>query len=192
MSEKLTFEDVLNELMLDEPEPTHAALLRWQQRYSQYHNELAEFFATWAIQRDSPEQEPEIDEQWIVQQGVSHAMEILGRQRRLISPDSIGPIGEFDQLVLTAVYMLHGRGYMVNITDKVSEISGKEVLLGSVFAALSRLENHSLVMSRHSDPEAEPERKTRRYFAITLTGERALALARETSKRLSDLLGDFA
>jgi PadR family transcriptional regulator, regulatory protein PadR len=192
MSEKLTFEDILNELMLEEPEPTHAALLRWQGRYPQYRNELAEFFATWAIQRDSPEPEPEIDEEWIVQQGVSHAMEILGRQGRLISPDSIGPLDELEQLVLTAVYLLHGRGYIVSITDKVSEMAGKEVLLGSAFAALSRLENHGLVLSRHSDPETEPEGKTRRYFAITLTGERALALARETSKRLTDLLGDFA
>lgn len=192
MTEKLTFEDVLDSLMLAEPEPSYQALVRWQKRYPQYRNELAKFIATWAVQRDRPEEPPEIDEEWIVQQGVNHAMEILQRQGRLISPDSIRSLGEFDQLVLTAVYLLHGKGYSVNITAKVSEMSGREVLLGSTFVALSRLERRGLVSAWPSDPETEPEGKTRRYFTATIAGERALALAKEKSKLLADLLGDFA
>jgi len=193
MTEKLSLEDVLDELMIEEPEPSDEALARWSERYPQYRHDLAEFFATWRVQRDMPEQaEPEIDEEWLVQQGVNYAMEILRKQGRLISPESIGPVAPFDQLVLAAVYMLHGDGYVVNITDKVSEMSSREVLLASTFASLDRLEKEYLVFGRDSDPETEPDGESRRYFTMTLTGDRALARAKETSKLLTDFLGDFA
>ena len=191
MTANMSFEDVLDELMMEERTPSYATLLRWQKRYPQYHEPLAEFFATWAIQKEKP-QKVEIDEESLVQRGVSHAMEILRRQGRLISPDSIESLQRFDQLVLAAIYLLHGQGYSVNIAGKVDEISGTRPLLGSVFVSLSRLENRGLVSPRLADPATEPEGKTRRYFTATLAGERALAAAKETSKLLADFLGDFA
>ena len=191
MTEKLSFEDVLDALMLEEPTPSYEALLRWSERYPRYRDDLAQFFATWAVQKEKP-QNAEIDEEGLVQRGVSHAMEILRRQGRLSSPDSIASLGPFDQLVLTAIYLLHGEGYSVNIAGKVDEISGTRPLLGSVFVSLSRLENRGLVSPRLADPATEPEGKTRRYFTATLAGERALAAAKETSKLLADFLGDFA
>src|SRR5437660_10506170 len=144
MTQRLSFEDVLDELMLEDPEPTYEELLRWSERYPQYRHDLAKFFATWAIQKEQP-QETEIDEERIVQQGVNYAMEIMRKQGRLISPDSIGPVSEFDQLVMAAVYMLHGDGYAVNITDKVNEMSGRDVLLAYTFASLDSLEKRYLV-----------------------------------------------
>ena len=191
---KMSFEDILDELMLEEPTPSYAALLRWQERYPRYHAQLADFFATWAVQAvraEQPEQVP-IDEDKLVERGVSHAMEILRRQGRLIPQDAIHPLASFDQLVLTAIYLLHGSAYSVNITDKVSEMLGKRVLLGRTFSSLARLEDRYLIASRHADPETEPEGKTRRYFTVTLAGERALVQAKAASKVVADFLGDFA
>ena len=34
MTEKITFEDVLDELMLEEPKPDYAALVRWREALS--------------------------------------------------------------------------------------------------------------------------------------------------------------
>src|SRR5262249_49286514 len=98
----------------------------------------------------------------------------------------------FDQLVLTAVYLLRGEGYSVNITEKISQMSGIQALLGATFLSLDRLEDLGLVSERLADPETESEGKTRRYFRITLAGERALARAKETSKVVADFLQDFA
>jgi PadR family transcriptional regulator PadR len=193
MTGKLSLDDVLDELMLEEPEPTDEALARWSKRYPQYRHDLAEFFATWREQRDLPEEaEPVINEERLVQQGVEYAMEIVRKQGRLISPDSIGPVAPFDQLVLAAVYMLHGEGNNLSITDKVSEMSGRRVLLAFTFTSLARLEEAYLISGRDSDPQTEPDGESRRYFTMTLTGERALARERETSKLLTDLPGDFA
>ena len=50
MTDPITFEDVLDELMLEEPKPDYEALVRWQERYPKYRKELADFFATWSVQ----------------------------------------------------------------------------------------------------------------------------------------------
>ena len=189
MTERLTFEDVLDELMLREPKPTYEALLRWQERYPQYREALTEFFATWGIQaaRAEASEQTVIDEERIAQEGVAHVMETLRKQGRLISKDSIPSLAPFDQLVLAAIYLLQGQGYPAKIATKVSEMSGSEALLGSVFASIKRLEAQSLVVVRR-----EVENNTRRYFTVTMAGERALAQAKETSTVVARFLPDFA
>jgi len=191
MTANISLEEILDQLMLEEPKPSYEALLRWIERYPKYRQELTDFFAIWGVQSYLPP--ADIDEDAIVQKGVDHAMAILRKQGRILSKEEIeAPLQPLDQLVLAAIYMLHGQGYSVNITEKVSQMSGKHVLLASGFGALSRLETRYLVSARRTDPETEPGGKTRRYFAITIAGERALAHAKETSHVLDGLLGDFA
>lgn len=190
----ITFEDILDELMLEEPSPSYEALMKWSERYPQYAEALAEFFATWSLQAALAEHSKQtpIDEKRLVEKGVNYAMELLRRQGRILPVADIPSLDTFDQLVLTAVYLLHGEAYSVNITERVSEMSGTEFLLGSTFLSLDRLEKAGLISSRLADPETEPENKGRQYFTTTLAGERALARARQTSKLLADLLGDLA
>ena len=194
MTDKLSFEDVLDRLMLDEPKPSYDALLRWQQRYPQYREQLADFFATWGIQSFHAERPPKvrIDEERLLQKGVEHAMEILRRQGRITPTAGVPVLEPFDQLVLAAIYMLHGDAYVVNITARVSEMIGREVLLASTFDSLDRLEDRNLVLARNADPGTEPGGKTRRYFTVTIEGERALVKAKATSTVVADALGDFA
>jgi DNA-binding PadR family transcriptional regulator len=189
MTANISLEEILDQLMLEEPKPSYEALLRWIERYPKYRQELTDFFAIWGVQSYLPP--ADIDEDAIVQKGVDHAMAILRKQGRILSKEEIeAPLQPLDQLVLAAIYMLHGQGYSVNITEKVSEMSGKHVLLASVFGALSRLERRYFVSAWR--PETEHDGAARRYFAITIAGERALAHARETSQVLDRLLGDFA
>lgn len=195
MTEKITLEDVLDELMLEEPKPDYEALVRWQNRYPQYRDQLAGFFATWGVQAclaESGVPEPDIDEEKLVQGGVEHAMEILRRQGRIIPKTEVARLDPFDELVLTAIYLLFGDAYVVNITERVSEMLGREILLASTFASLDHLEQRDLILGREADPETEPGGKTRRYFTVTLAGERALAAAKTTSTLVAKALEDFA
>jgi PadR family transcriptional regulator, regulatory protein PadR len=195
MTEKITFEDVLDELMLEEPKPHYEALVRWQNRYPQYRDQLADFFATWGVQEFLAEAgvpEPDIDEEKLVKKGVDYAMEILRRQGRIIPRTEVVTLQPFDQLVLTAIYLLFGDAYVVNITERVSEMLGREVLLASTFESLDRLEQRDLILGRDADPKTEPGGKTRRYFTVTLVGERALATAKATSTVVAKALEDFA
>jgi len=169
------FDDVLHELMLEGSRPSYEALLRWCERYPQYRDELEQFFTIWAVQEALPERSP-IDEERFGAQAVKHARAILRRQGLSATPERVAPpadetkpLKEFDQYVLTAIYLLRGEGYAVSITEKVDEMTGKENLVGSTFAALSRLQGRGLVESRQN--EAQP----RRYYTVTPAGERVLA-----------------
>ena len=58
MTEKITFEDVLGELMLEERNSDYKTLVRWQKRYPQFRYHLADFFATWSVARRPPRMLP--------------------------------------------------------------------------------------------------------------------------------------
>ncbi len=154
------FDDVLHELMLEGSRPSYEALLRWCERYPQYRDELEQFFTIWAVQQALPERSP-IDEERFGAQAVKHARAILRRQGLSATPERVAPpadetkpLKEFDQYVLTAIYLLRGEGYAVSITEKVDEMTGKENLTASTFAALSRLEGRGLVESREKEAPA--------------------------------------
>jgi PadR family transcriptional regulator len=193
---KFDFEDLTYDIMY-EGDSSNAALKRWQERYPQYRDRLAEFFNGWALQKlyaDLPDDEevPHIDEERFVREGVQFAMEILRSQGRLLPETPIELPQPFDQLVLTATYLLHGTADAVRIAERVSEMSNREVFVGSMYVALDRLENQGLVRGVEADPDCEPDGKPRRYFTVTLAGERVLALAKQRSTAVADFLGDFA
>jgi hypothetical protein len=182
---KMVWQDVLDAIMLEETSPSYEALLRWIDRYPQFRNELEDFFATWGVQTVITG-EPEIDEDQIVNAAVTRALEIARREGKLAG-GPVSTISSGDDLILSAVYLLRGRGNAAAITEKVNAMSNKRVMFGTVFAALDRMESKGLLSSSFSDEEGRPTR----LFTITAHGERVLAQAKERSKRLSDLLGDF-
>jgi hypothetical protein len=193
MTKNESFDDVLDMLFREEQAPSDEALARWSERYPQYRRDLAEFFEIWAMQEKSTEPEPDTDEDWIVEQSVKHAMAILEGQGRLAPVQPVPSLSDFDQLVLTAVYLLGGRGYPVTITLKVGEMQGKRALLGFVLTSLDSLQRKGLILSRPPDPVSEPENVGKRYYyTVTMAGSRALAYARETSTVLARFLPDFA
>src|SRR5690348_5090418 len=159
MTEKITFEDVLDELMLEETNTDYKTLVRWQERYPKFRHQLADFFATWRLSRHRPKNAPEaeIDEEKLSQRGVDHAMKFLRQQGRIIDKAAAeAPLREFDQYVLTAIYLLFGDDDVVNITERVSRMVGSEVLFASTFESLDRLEERCLIFGREADPESEP------------------------------------
>jgi predicted transcriptional regulator len=186
MSKHPSFEAILHELMLEEPEPSHEALTRWQKRYPKYRVALAEYFADWAIDRELPPPGPdaEIDEDSLVKKGVDYAMDLLRRQEGFIPKTSVEKLSPFSQLILAAVWALRGSGGISEIVEKVREISGKKVVLGTTVGTLSRLERKGLVESRQDNDKP--------YFVVTMAGERALAYARATSPAVDGFLGGLA
>jgi hypothetical protein len=192
MTQYETFDDVVADLMMEESEPTYEALLRWQERCPGYRETLADFFATWAIQREPIDDLPEIDEDAIVEKTVQYAMHLLEEQGRIVPDDHIEPVGDFDQMALAAIYVLQGRADAARLVNQVSDMSGQQVYLGSLLRSLSRLEGKHLIESWESDPAMEAGGKSNFYYSITIIGERALAYAKETSRVIAGLLGDLA
>ena len=99
-------------------------------------------------------------------------------------------LGQFEQLVLTAVITLRKNAYSVPIHTRVSELAGKSVNLGSVYVSLDRLQAKGYVSSWLADPTAERGGKSKRYYFVEKPGDRALSESAATAKRMVDMLKD--
>jgi len=87
-------------------------------------------------------------------------------------------LGEMELMVLLAVVRLGDEAYGVPISKELLILAGREVALGSIYAALDRLEQKSFVTSWLGDPTPERGGRAKRYFRVTPTGVRALKMTR--------------
>jgi DNA-binding PadR family transcriptional regulator len=103
-------------------------------------------------------------------------------------PDSLG---QFEQLVLTAILTLYDEAYGVTIHSKVQELAGaKAVSLGAIYVTLDRLEDKGLVTSWLTDPTPERGGRAKRCYRLEALGERALQESAATAKRVWDLVSE--
>jgi PadR family transcriptional regulator, regulatory protein PadR len=94
-------------------------------------------------------------------------------------------IGQFEQLILTAILSLRDDAYGVTIRDTVGALaSPKSVSLGAVYATLDRLEDKGLIESWLSEPTPERGGRSKRHYRLRAAGERALQESVETSRRV--------
>jgi DNA-binding PadR family transcriptional regulator len=102
-------------------------------------------------------------------------------------------LGTTELLALLAVLRLRDEAYGVSIAHEIGSHTGKDVLLASVYAALSRLEQKGLVVSRLGDPSAERGGRAKRYFRVTAAGRReAVQLRRAVLSLAQGVLGASA
>jgi DNA-binding PadR family transcriptional regulator len=107
---------------------------------------------------------------------------------QMAKPDSLG---QFEQLVLTAILTLREDAYGVTIHSKVQELARpKAVSLGAVYVTLDRLEDKGLVASWMSDPTRERGGRAKRCYRLEAVGERALQESAVTAKRIWDVIAE--
>jgi len=76
-------------------------------------------------------------------------------------------LGSFEVIVMLALIRLGDRAYGVPISLEITQRTGREVALGSVYAALERLEEKGLVSSELGEPTTERGGRAKRYFHVT-------------------------
>jgi PadR family transcriptional regulator, regulatory protein PadR len=102
----------------------------------------------------------------------------------MAQPDSLG---QFEQLVLTAILMLREDAYGVTIHSKVQELAHpKKVSLGAVYVTLDRLEDKGFIASWLSEPTPERGGRAKRCYRVEALGERVLQESALTAKRVWD------
>ena len=89
-------------------------------------------------------------------------------------------LGEFELMVMLVLVRLGEDAYGVPIGRAIEESSGREVALGSVYAALERLEQKGFVSSSVGDPTPERGGRAKRYFRVTNAGLRQVRKTRQT------------
>ena len=94
-------------------------------------------------------------------------------------------LGQFEQVVLTAILALGDNAYGVPIHAKVEDLSKpRKVARGAVYATLDRMEDKGLIASWLSDPTPERGGRSRRHYRLEKSGEKALREAARTAQRL--------
>jgi len=90
-------------------------------------------------------------------------------------------LSNFELMVMLAIMRIGDEAYGVSISNEIEETTGSEVLLGSVYNALTRLEEKGLIGSTLG--EATPERggRAKRHFRTT---SRGIRLVRDTQRSL--------
>jgi PadR family transcriptional regulator PadR len=83
-------------------------------------------------------------------------------------------------MVLLAILRVGEDAYGVPISRALKESSRREVLLGSVYAALERLATKGLVASDLGEPTAERGGRAKRFFRVTGKGYEKRVRARRT------------
>jgi PadR family transcriptional regulator, regulatory protein PadR len=88
-------------------------------------------------------------------------------------------LGEFEEFTLLAVRALGDHTYAVPVQQYVEKVTARRVSLGSIYAALSRLEDKGFLRSAMSEAVAQRGGKSRRVYTVTASGLRtALELHR--------------
>ena len=105
-------------------------------------------------------------------------------------------LSTFELMVMLALARIGDDAYGVPIAKEIREHSRRDVLLGSVYAALDRLSERGLVSSELGEPTPERGGRAKRYFHLTPKGLRETREAQRTLVKLwrgiSQLKGENA
>ena len=93
-------------------------------------------------------------------------------------------LGEMELMVLLAVVRLGDEAYGVPISRELLILVKRELSVGSIYAALERLERKGMVSSSVGDPTSERGGRAKRYFRATAEGIRTLKMTRAALMKL--------
>jgi DNA-binding PadR family transcriptional regulator len=100
-------------------------------------------------------------------------------------------LGEFELMILLAVINLGEEAYGVPISRELERYRGRDVVVGSVYAALERLETKGLIRSAVGQSTPERGGKAKRYFSVTNEGLRQVHETRRVLSQLWQTLPDL-
>jgi len=87
-------------------------------------------------------------------------------------------LGEMELMVLLAIVRLGDYAYGVPISKELLLIARREVSIGSIYAALERLEGKGFVSSSLGEPTPQRGGRAKRYFRVSPRGLRAIRTTR--------------
>ncbi len=83
-------------------------------------------------------------------------------------------LGEFEQIVLLTVARLSDGAYGMAIRQEIERRVGRSIAIGSVYAALDRMERKGFLTSDVGDPTPVRGGRAKRFYALQAPGAEAL------------------
>ncbi len=101
-------------------------------------------------------------------------------------------LGEFEEVVMLTVAILHGEAYGVSIIEEIETRLNRSVSIGSLQTVLKRLEDKGYLSSKLGESTKVRGGKRKRYFTVTNLGKDVLKQAKEQRLGLWNAIPDFA
>ncbi len=95
-------------------------------------------------------------------------------------------IGEFEELVLLTVGILHENAYGLSITDELESRLKRNVTISSVHKALVRLEGKGYVKSYMGEATEVRGGRAKKLYQLTSTGKEELSNSKELRNSMWD------
>jgi DNA-binding PadR family transcriptional regulator len=99
-------------------------------------------------------------------------------------------LGEFEELTLLAIRALDPPVYAVPIQRFIAKVTGRDLVMGAIYASLDRLETKGLVRSTLGVSTPERGGKRKRLFAVTPAGVRMLNDLRRVRDRIWSVIAE--
>jgi DNA-binding PadR family transcriptional regulator len=97
-------------------------------------------------------------------------------------------LGEFEEVVLLTVGILHGNAYGVTIKDEIEQRLGRPVTIGALQITLRRLESKGYLKSKLGESTESRRGRPKLLFEITAYGKKALEYTKESREELWNAL----
>jgi PadR family transcriptional regulator PadR len=97
-------------------------------------------------------------------------------------------LGEFEEVVLLTVGVLHGNAYGVTIKDEIEQRLDREVTVGALQITLRRLESKGFLKSKPGESTESRRGRPKLLFEITAYGKKALEYTKESRDQLWNAL----
>ena len=96
------------------------------------------------------------------------------------------PLGEFEQVLLLALLRLEPRAYGASIQREIESVTGRTVLLSSIYITLERLERKGFIAHRIGEPTAERGGRRKKLYRLLPVGAEAVAASLKAVQQLAD------
>lgn len=101
-------------------------------------------------------------------------------------------LGEFEEIVMLTVAILHGEAYGVSIIEEIETRLKRSVSMGALQTVLKRLEDKGYLASELGEATSVRGGKRKRFFTVTNLGKDMLKAAKEQRLGLWNAIPDFA
>lgn len=93
-------------------------------------------------------------------------------------------LGEFEEIVMLTVGILHGNAYGVTIKKEIESRADRKVSVGALQTALKRLEQKGYLKAYSGEGTQERAGRPKRFYSVTASGRTALGNSRDLRNEL--------
>ena len=97
-----------------------------------------------------------------------------------------------EELILLAIWELGENAYCIPIRSRISEITGENWSLGSIYMPLDRLVKRSYLSSYLSEKTPERGGRHKRIYELTAAGKKALLKVREVHSTMWENISELS